>query len=384
MTADSIRLGRIAGVPLAVNWSVLVIVWLLTWGLAETVLPEAAPGHAGATYWLAGFAGAIVFFCSLLAHELAHAVLARRAGMQVEGMTLWLFGGVAKLGGKPPDARADLRIAAVGPATSLGLSLGFGALGVWSAVAGMPDLVLTLIAWLAAINLILAVFNLIPGAPLDGGRILRALLWRHHGDWVRAAVSATRAGQVLGYVLIWLGLLQFLLGAGIGGLWMVFIGWFVLFASRAEREYIVTDAALEGVRVGDIMTPHPRTAPGWITVDDLIEHHLLGHPHSAYPVEGLHGQVDGLVTLGQLRAVRPADRDRTRVVHVALPLDRVPKASPDRPLLALLEEIGNEAGGRILVFDQGQLVGLVTPSDVAQAVDVRSLGGRFPARTRAA
>lgn len=383
MINDSIHLGRIAGIPLAVNWSVLVIVWLLTWGLAESVLPEAAGGYSTATYWFAGLAGALVFFGSLLAHELSHAIVARRAGMKVEGMTLWLFGGVAKLGGQPPDARADLRIAAIGPGTSLGLSVGFGVVAVWLDAIGAADLAVAVVAWLAAINLILAVFNLIPGAPLDGGRVLRALLWRRHGNWVKAAVSAARAGQVVGYGLIWLGLVQFLLDTGIGGLWTVFVGWFILVASRAEREHVVAEAALTGVRVGDVMARNPRTAPGSITVEELIERYLLGHPHSAYPVEGLHGQVDGLVTLRQLREVKAEDRPRTQVVQVALPLDEVTTTTPDQPLLPLLTEREDAAGGRVLVFDHGHLVGIVTPTDIAQAVDVRTLNG-MPASGRSA
>jgi Zn-dependent protease/CBS domain-containing protein len=388
MINDSIRLGRIAGIPLAMNWSVLVIVWLLTWGLAADLLPEAAPGYTTAAYWAAGLAAAFVFFASLLAHELSHAIVARRAGMKVEGMTLWLFGGVAKLGGLPPNAAADLRIAAVGPGTSLALSLGFGVITVLLGVAAAPDLLVTAAAWLAGINLVLALFNLIPGAPLDGGRVLRALLWRRHGDWVRAAVSAARAGQVVGYGVIGLGLAELFLGAGFGGLWMVFIGWFILVASRAERDHVVTESALRGVQVGDVMTRNPVTAPGWITVQELIDRYLFSHPHSAYPVEDLDGRVEGLVTLRQVRRVSPERRPGTRVADVALPMERVRAATADQLVTLLLEtqeDSSDETGGRVLVFDRfpgpgrgadegrRELVGIVTPTDIARAADIRAL-----------
>jgi Zn-dependent protease/CBS domain-containing protein len=372
MISEDIRLGHIAGFRLGVNWSVLVIVWLLTWALASAVLPETASGYPTVAYWLAGLAGAIVFFGSLLAHELAHAVVARRAGLDVEGLTLWLFGGVAKLGGQPPTPRADLRIAAVGPATSLVLGGVFGLVAVALAGLGAPELLVAVTVWLAAINLLLGVFNLIPGAPLDGGRVLRALLWRRYGDWTRAAVAAARAGRAVGYGLIWLGLLQFLIGATLGGLWMVLIGWFILTASRAEQSQLTAEHTLRGVRVGDVMTRDPHRAPGWTTVEDLIESYLLGRPHSSYPVEGRDGQIEGLVTLRQLRSVTPGSRAATRVTDVAHPLDQVPTAAPAEDLVEVLERGDGATGGRFLVFDKGKLVGIVSPADIARAIDVRS------------
>jgi Zn-dependent protease/CBS domain-containing protein len=374
MISEDIRLGHIAGFRLGVNWSVLVIVWLLTWALASAILPETASGYPTAVYWLAGLAGAIVFFGSLLAHELAHAVMARRAGLDVEGLTLWLFGGVAKLGGQPPTPRADLRIAAIGPATSLVLGGAFGLVAVALAGFGAPDLLVAVTVWLAAINLLLGVFNLIPGAPLDGGRVLRALLWRRYGDWTRAALAAARAGRAVGYGLVGLGLLQFLVGAGLGGLWMMLIGWFILMASRAEQSQVIAEHALRGVRIGDVMTRDPHSAPGWITVDDLVESYLLGRPHSSYPVTGPDGEVEGLVTLRQLRSVTPADRATTRVADVAHPLDQVPTAAPAEALVDALERSDGATGGRFLVFDDGKLVGIVSPADIARAIEVRSVG----------
>lgn len=382
MINDDIRLGRVAGIPLAMNWSVLVIVLLLTWSLAVNVLPHVADGYTTAAYWTAALATAFIFFVSLLAHELSHAIMARRAGMEVEGMTLWLFGGVAKLGGQPPNAHADLRIAAVGPAVSIALSAGFSFLAIVLGGLGAPDLAVAMVAWLAAINLILALFNLIPGAPLDGGRVLRALLWRRHGSWVKAAVSASRAGQVLGYVLIWLGLVQFVLLTSIGGLWMVFIGWFILAASRAEREYILAESALTGLKVRDLMTPDPQTAPGSLTVADLIDQYLLSRPHSAYPVEGPDGRIHGLVTLHQLRGVSPAERSHTLVADVALAPQEVPITEPDRPVVGLLEQMEDRsAGGRFLVFEDNHLVGMVTPSDISRAISIRSMDGPPPDTT---
>lgn len=371
--ADDIKLGRVAGFPLAMNWSVLLIAWLLTWSLATGSFPYDAPGHSPSTYWITGLVAALVFFASLLAHELAHAVVARRAGVEVKGLTLWLFGGVATLGGEPPTPRADFRIAAAGPATSLGLAAAFGLVAGGLDVLGVAHLAVVAARWLAGINLMLGLFNLIPGAPLDGGRLLRAFLWRRHGDRVRAAVTAARAGATVGYGLIGLGLLQFLAGASVGGLWLVFIGWFVLGAARAEEAAVLTRDALGGLRVADVMTPRPVVAPGSITVRDFIERYLLGSPHSAYPVEGPGGGIVGLVTLAQLRGVPAAARDETTVVDIAVPLTDVPVAAPDDALVPLLERLTGQTGGRALVFDHGALVGIVTPTDIARATELRDL-----------
>ena len=300
---EGIRLGRVAGFPVAVNWSVLVILWLFTWSLASYSLPGAAPGHSLATYWLAGFVGALLLLGSLLAHELAHALTARRAGLAVTGLTLWLFGGVASLRGEAKTPGADFRIAVVGPATSLVLAAAFAGIATTLDVFGLAGLPVSVVWWLAGTNLLLGLFNLLPGAPLDGGRILRAYLWRRHGDRVRAALGATRAGQVVAFVLIGLGLLEFLAGGGLSGLWLVFLGWFLLSAARMEETEVTTRQRLVGVRVGDVMSLDPRAAPSWLTVEEFIQRYVWGDRHSAYPVTGPDGTVEGLVTLAQLRGV---------------------------------------------------------------------------------
>jgi Zn-dependent protease/CBS domain-containing protein len=368
---EDIRIGTLAGFPVSIHWSTLVILWLFTWSLATT-LPHVSPGYATSTYWLAGLVGAVTLLASLLAHELTHAVVARREGVPVESVTLWLFGGVARLRGEAKTAKSDFKIAASGPAVSLVLAAVFAATAVVLRHFGVEPIVVAVAWWLAGINLILALFNMLPAAPLDGGRVLRAILWRRHGDRTRAAVTAARSGRVLGYVLIALGLLEFLTGSLIGGAWMAFIGWFLLTAAREEEVQVLTRQSLAGVTVEQAMTPDPRTAPGWITAEEFIQRYLLGDRHSAYPVQDPGGSITGLITLAQLRRLPPHQRATALVRDIAIPLNQVPTASPHEPLTALMERLTPDRS-RALVVENGRVVGIVAASDITQLIDVHAL-----------
>jgi Zn-dependent protease len=367
-----IPLGRIAGFPVSANWSVLVILWLFTWSLAST-LPTTTAGYSTGSYWIAGACGATVLLASLLAHELAHAIVARRAGITVLGVTLWIFGGVTRLGGQAKTPQTAFRIAVAGPATSLLLAALFAGAAAGLRILGVGHIAIYVAWWLAGINTLLGVFNLLPGAPLDGGQVLRAWLWRRHGDPTRAAVGAARAGRTLAFVLIAFGLLEFLAGAMVAGVWLAFIGWFIFTAAHTDESSALTRSALAGVSVGEAMTADPHTAPAWITVQDFIERYLLGDRHSAYPVKTRNGSISGLITLTQLRQVEPSNRCTTLVGDIAVPLSNVPIAAPDEPLTALLERLASGHGNRALVVDGACVVGIVTPSDLTRLVDVYRL-----------
>ena len=378
---DEIPLGRIAGFPVKVHWSVLVILWLFTWSLAST-LPGTVKGYSPVVYWLAGTCGALVLLTSLVAHELAHAVVARRMGVSVGSVTLWLFGGVTTLHGEAKTPKAAFRIAFAGPATSLALSAAFAGLAIALEIVGAGTIVVSVARWLAGINLLLGLFNLLPGAPLDGGRVLRAYLWHRHGDRVRAAVGAAHAGRVVAIILITLGLAEFLAGGLVGGVWLAFIGWFLFVAAREEETQVTTRQALVGLRVADAMTAQPDAAPGWLTVEDFIERYLLGNRHSAYPVADRDGSIVGLVTLRQLRDVAASRRATTSVREIALPLHSVPTAAPLEPLSTLIERLAAAGhGSRALIIDGGKVVGIVTPSDLARLIDVYRLAHPGPGLT---
>jgi Zn-dependent protease len=366
MTA-SIRFGRIAGIPVGANWSALLIALLFAWSLGGELLPAQVPGLAPAAYWLAGAAGAGLFLASLLAHEIGHALVARRAGLRVRGITLWLLGGVAQLEDEPASPRDELRVAIVGPAISLALAGAFGVAAAALSVVGAPALLVVVAAWLALGNVALGVFNLLPAAPLDGGRVLRGLLWRRHGNRVRAAVTATRAGVWVGTGLVAYGLLGAFTGWGIGTLWTALVGWFLVIAARQERELALLGGGLDrGLRAAQVMTPAPAVAPAWFTVDAFLRNYVEPWQAAALPLRGFDGHPAGVVTAAALYAV-PADRRHiVRAGDVAIPMSALVLVGPDEPVADLATRL---AGGRTVaaVVSGGQLLGLITAADLARA-----------------
>ena len=371
---DTFRLGRIAGVSVGVNWSLLAVAALLTFGLAGGRYPIEAKGYSDGAYAAAGVVTAVLFLGSVLVHELSHALVARREGLQVDGISLWLLGGVTRIEGEAATPGAEVRISGSGPLTSFvlgGAFLGFAAL---ADTVGVADLAVAVSAWLGTINILLAVFNVLPGAPLDGGRLVHAFVWWRNGDRFKATVAASRAGRVLGAMLIATGLALFAYNGSADGLWLSVIGWFLMGAARSEQGQAQVRHALDGVTVGDVMTPDPMVGPGWFTVQAFIDNYLLAHRHSAFPVEGWGTGLAGLVTLNRLRMVPASQRSHVRVIDVAWPLDQVPTAHPDEPLVDLLGRIqGGSERKALIVDDDGRLVGIVTPSDVTRAMAHASL-----------
>ncbi|MER7504413.1 site-2 protease family protein [Nonomuraea pusilla] len=371
---SSLTLGRIGGVRIGLNISVVFIVLILVFGLAFGRFPAVYPGYSKAVYLLAGVVAAVLFMASLLAHEVAHALMARRQGVEVEQITLWLLGGVAELRGEPRSPGADLKIAVIGPVTSFLAGAVFAGVAVLAAFASAPGLLVGMFAYLAAVNVILAVFNLIPAAPLDGGRVLRAALWARWGDRTRAAVSAARAGRAFGFVLIALGFVQVVSGQGFDGLWLALIGLFLVNAASAEEQQTQISAALAGVRVGDVMSAEPVVAHPDETVQGLVDRVVMRERLSTYPLVGPDGSFAGLVTLNRIRAVDPAHRETTRLRDIACPPQDVPQAAPEEALTELLPRMQGGADGRAVVVDpSGRLIGLLTPSDISRLIQTAGL-----------
>jgi Zn-dependent protease len=369
---QSLSLGRIAGVSIGVHWSVLVIAWLIGSGLAIDLYPEAYPGYGGAEYAAAAAVTVLAFLASLVAHELGHALVARRLGVGVRTITLWMLGGAATLEEEATSGEDELRIGAVGPAVSIGLGLGFGGLAWALDALGAPSLVIGVAAWLAVMNIVLAVFNLLPAFPMDGGRVLRAALWMRHGDELRATRTAASAGRVLGYTIVGLGMVSVLSGA-FGGLWFVIIGMFIAFAARMETAEIERHKLLGGVTVGDVMTPDPLTAPSAITVQELLDQYVLRHHVSAYPLLSVDGSVDGLITLDRLRRIPPERRSTTPAGDAACPLAELVVTDPDDEVAEILPRLMGSPERRALAMRGERLVGIVSHTDIGRALEILRL-----------
>ena len=363
--SPSVSLGRIAGIRIGLHWSWLVVFGLMVWTLSETVFPRQNPGLSDADYRTMAVAAAVLLFVSLLLHELGHALQARREGMEIEGITLWLFGGVASFRGTFPGPGAEFRIAAAGPLVTLVLG---GALAGFAALAELPETAEGVTFWLAYINLSLLVFNLLPALPLDGGRILRSALWRVRGDPTWATRIAAEAGRATGMLLIAAGVVLFLLGGMFGGAWIAFLGWFVLSAAGSEARHAEARRAISGLRVRDLMVPDPAAVP----LDETLAQFMAGHGEegrfTSYPV--LDGsRVVGLLPTRTVLETPRADWDRLRVGDRMLGLEQAPRLAPEDDLYAALSRLSEAGVNRGLVLDgDDRLAGSLSVADVAEAL----------------
>jgi len=364
---ETFSLGRISGIRIGVNWSVLLIVALLAYGLAAGQFPAEAPHRPAAEYVVAAIITAVAYIASLLAHELAHSLVARRNGVKVEGITLWLLGGVSRLQGEFPDPGAELRVAGAGPLTSLVLGGAFW-LAAWGLHAlGVRGVVVAAVAWLGGINLLLAVFNVIPAAPLDGGRLLQAVLWAITKDKLKAAMWSARSGQVFGWACIVIGAYLVLALRDYSWLWFILLGWFLVSAATAENQQAVVQSRLRTVAVRQIMTADPVTVPTSYTVAQFLNDYRPWSRHSAFPVVD-DGQTVGLVTVRRINQVPAASRGRTALRDVACSMDEVARATPDEPVSDVLPRLNACSEARALVFADGHLAGIVTPADISRAL----------------
>lgn len=361
----TLRLGRIFGIEIGVNWSLLFVFVLIAWSLASA-FPGDVPGRPAAQYWIAGVAGAVVFYACLLAHELSHALVARRMGVKVAGITLWLFGGVSRLEGEPKQASSEAAITVVGPLTSLLVAgICFVLARLLSALGGLA-LVADVLAWLAYINLVLALFNLIPAFPLDGGRLLSSLLWWRSGSRRRGVHQAVWVGRLFAYAMIVLGFVELFFGSVLNGVWIAFLGWFLLSAAGAEETGAVAHEVLRSMPVSAAMTSPVVTIPDWITVRQFLTGVAPGHSFTTYPLHDPAGNLTGVVRLRELLLHRGADQLNQRLRDLADALPVVPRARPDEDLSAMLERVGTALQRRVLVFDGDRLVGIVSPADVTR------------------
>jgi len=362
----SIQVARVLGIPVYVHFSWFIVFGLIAWTLATGYFPQHYPNLPVTSYWAKGLLASLLFFVSILLHELGHSLVALKSGIAIRSITLFIFGGVARLERDPPDGRTELKMAAAGPAVSVvlsGLFLGAGSL------ARPGGTVWAVARYLALINLVVAVFNLVPAFPLDGGRLLRGLLWKSMGK-TRATRVAARAGTLFAYFLIASGVISMLRGAGISGMWYVLIGWFLKDAAAGAYQSARVDEALRGVTAADAMLREVAMLPAEISLAEAVHDYFLRSGYGAYPV--VRGDtVVGLLCRRDVLKVPADDRERTSVQAAMTPLGELVVIPPGAPLLRAMSKMAESGIGRLLVMEGGRLVGLLTMSSVLRHVRVR-------------
>ncbi len=365
----SVPLGRLAGVSIGLHWSWFAVLALFAWSLGASLFPSAYPGLSDWTYTAMAVVAALALFACLVAHELGHAIQARREGVEIEGITLWIFGGVARFKGMFPSAAAEFRIAIAGPLVSLVLGLAFAGLAVMLA---LPDAIEGVVAWVGQANLLLLAFNLLPALPLDGGRVLRALLWRRTGDFARATRSAGRLGRWIGHGLVAGGLVLMLFGFP-DGLWFALIGWFIAAAADSERRLGEASELLAGLTVADAMATHPVSVWAAASLDEFAEETYARARHTAYPVvDG--GRAAGRLAFRAVADVPSASWGGVRVRDVAQPLEQTLALAPGEPLFEAAVALMQHPDGWAVVTDGVLVTGVLTVSDISRIIRAPRIG----------
>jgi Zn-dependent protease/CBS domain-containing protein len=371
MGGSTFRVGRLLGVPIGIHPLWLVVVGLITWGLGSTYFPDADPGLSETAAYALGLLGALGLFAGIVLHELAHAVVARRHGIEVEEIDLWLLGGVARLQGEAREPGDELRFAAAGPAVTAAIA---GLLGIVRVTAGeqLPSWGLALVDYELYVNLAILGFNLLPAFPLDGGRIARSLMWRHHGDRDRATAIAARVGRAFGWGLVGLGVLAFFAGS-VSGLWFALIGWFLIVASGAEAQASRVAHALGGRTAADLMSAPAVSLPATLTVAEAVETGFAHHLFSAFPVIDGEGRAIGIVTMGDVRAL-PGPQRAVTVLGALAHRDPELLIEPSHSASALVADPAFRRLGRAVVVDPaGHPAGLVSVTDIDRRLRAEGL-----------
>jgi Zn-dependent protease len=364
---ENVRLGRIAGIAVGFNWTLLLIAGFLAFTLAGTRFPIDAPNYSHTAYNLAGLFTAVAFLGGVLAHEMSHALVARRHGLKVDGIVLWLMGGYTRISEPPKTPRSELWISAAGPIVSLLIGLGCGVLAVAGHAVGFPRLAVSVLTWLGTINVLLAVFNLLPGSPLDGGRIAHSLVWWRTGDKYKATRVASRAGTYLGAGLVGFGVFSLLSRwTGVDGLWLAIVGGFLMMASRAEGGASAVLESLDGLQVTDLMA-HPGVGPGWLTIDAFLREYAGGPLRPpAYLIEQWGGGLAGLAPTVAMEAVPLGHRFEARAGDFALPMAGLPVFPPSETAGEAATVMSERNAPWALVVRDGQIIGVLNLADMAE------------------
>ena len=376
MNQHSIPLGKIFGIPISLDYSWFVIFAFLTWMLAVSYYPDEFKHWPPLLYWLMGAVTAIMFFGSVLLHELGHSVVALRYGIPVRSITLFLFGGIAQIGAEPPSAIAEFFIAVAGPLVSLVLAILFYA--AQPLVAGMEPL-LGVAKYLAYINLALVLFNLIPGYPLDGGRVFRAIVWAITGNMGRSTLIAANVGRFFAFLLIFTGVWQIFTGNLGGGLWIAFIGWFLDSAASVQIEQVMLRGLLTGHPVSQAMSTHCAVIPEDLTLQHLVDEHILGSGQRSFLVNRGDKTI-GLITLHRIKEVPRSEWATTSVAQTMLALEQLKCIDSDAELWSALEMMDRNGFNQMPVIRDQHVIGMLSREDAITFLRTLQEFGTLPAQ----
>lgn len=382
MLGHRIRLFSLFGFDVRVDASWLLLASLIAWSLAEGVFPELAPGLGAATYWWMATAVTIGLLMSIVFHETAHSLVARRFGIAIRGITLFVFGGVAELEGEPKRARSELFMAIAGPIASLCIALALFLLLAVGRRFAVPDAVAGALWYLSYLNLVLAIFNLVPAFPLDSGRVLRAALWAWRGDIVWATRIAATAGDVFGLLLMGLGIVEFLRGDFVGGVWQFLIGTFLRGAAAGEYQQTVTQQVFAEVQVAQVMNEQPISMSPDVTVAECVEGFIYRYHHDEFPVVQ-NGRLLGTIGTRQAAKLGPSRWQNTSVGDAMVPCSDTATIDAGSPVLKALAKLSSGGRKHLYVLSNGRFTGVVALRDLRDILSIRLelLGERGAART---
>lgn len=371
ITGGGFYLFEIAGIKVTINYSWLIIFALVTWGLAAGYFPYYFPNYSARVYWLAGLIASMLFFASILIHELSHSLTAVRAGIKIPEITLFIFGGVAHLSEEPKDPKLEFKIAVAGPITSFVLAGIFWL--ITAAITGsVPAIMAAVFEYLAWINMALAIFNLVPGYPLDGGRIFRAIVWWKTGSVLKATKWASDIGKGFAWALMLLGILQIFSGALVGGLWLIFIGMFLKGIAATGYQDTLMRQSLEGVRVDEVMMKDAISVRPDLSLEDLTKDYFLKYCFGGFPVVE-NERPSGLISLALLKDVPPDDRRSKTVREVMIPRGPDIEIGPDETLVDALKKMTTSGMGRLLVMRGDRFVGMITKSGLMRFLEIKQV-----------
>lgn len=369
---NAIRLGKIKGIEIEINYSWLIVFGLITYLLATSYLPTMYPGWQVGLQWAIGGTMALLLFVSVLFHELSHSLVSKKLGVDVKKISLFIFGGVSQMEEEPDEPKKELKIAFAGPAMSLFQAALFLLLSTVLRNAGIPEVLMAIFVYIYSVNFVLAIFNLIPAFPMDGGRVLRAIIWHFSKNLEKATKIASSIGGMFGYLLIFLGIFLILGGDLINGIWFLFIGWYIHQTSQSAYQYTIMTNRFNKIHVSEFMTEKVMAVDDHLSVQELVDNYFYKHKYTTFPVIR-NGEAIGIVNIDSVRKIPKESWSRTAVGSITTPLGDSLVVSPDDTVTTAMEKILGNTIGRVLVMDHAKLIGIVSKTDMLNYIKIQNM-----------